>query len=60
VSAGWTCEIQDNGLVDVLHNGRSIAYDRDDLAEALAVAKRKGATQVTVIEQDGYRHRVKV
>ena len=58
----WTIEEHSDG-VDLKLNRRSFAYDLDDIDEACRRIRRShryspGDT-VTVVEKDGYRHKVK-
>lgn len=43
------------GTFDLRLNRRPVKYDLDDLDEAFEEARNRGATEVTVIEGDGYR-----
>lgn len=63
--AGTGYEIEQHGRTfDVRFNGRSVAYDRDDLEEALGEVKRhmrgRGDPQAPVVfvHADGYREAV--
>lgn len=55
----YTIEENPDGTFDVRRNGRSFRYDLDDLDEARLAARRDGATEVTLIETDGYRRKIK-
>jgi hypothetical protein len=65
--ARWTVEeVYDRNrrVFDVKRNGRAVAYDLDDLDEATRRVKKhrqfdEGDT-VTLVDQDGHRHRLKV
>lgn len=56
---GWVIEEQPSGKVDLRHDRKAIAYDLDDEDEAIRMIRKKDpeATEVTLIEADGYRTR---
>lgn len=58
----WTIEEARNGLWDVFRDRRIVAYDRDDVEEAVRTIQRdrrySPGDKITVIESDGYRRRV--
>lgn len=56
----WEIETLDDGRFDLRRDRRPVLYDLDSLDEALSEARRRGAVEVVVIEQDGYRVRQRV
>ena len=60
--ADFTLEILPDGKVDITKNRRAWKYDMDDLDEAIrAVKKFMGQPCiVTVVEQDGYRKKLRI
>lgn len=63
VPNSWTIEEHD-GKLDIRLNRRAFAYDCDDIAEARRRIKRSRKYDpddtVTLIEDDGYRRKVKL
>lgn len=60
-------EATPQGRLDVKFEGRAVAYDRDDMAEALAAVRRHVTTGrapsdsvVTFVHADGYRERIRM
>lgn len=53
--AEWEVEVTEEGLFDVLHHGRPVSYDEEELSDAARQVKRRGGTQYVLIEADGYR-----
>lgn len=50
----WRIEEGSPGSFDLFHDRRLVSMDRESVEEAKNEAKRRGATQVTVVESDGY------
>lgn len=55
----WTVERVAGGRYDVFYDRRPVVYDRDDLDEAVRYAAERGAKEVVVIHEDGYRETVR-
>ncbi len=51
----WEIRSERPGTFDVIHNRRPVKLDCDSLDEAMEVARRRGATEAVVVEDDGYR-----
>lgn len=59
----WLIQECPGGRMDVLKDGRSMAYDRDDLSEALLYIRGHGwspGDEVVLEALDGYRSTVRV
>lgn len=56
----WEVRSERPGTFDLRADRRPVRYDYDSLEEALRDAKRRGATEVTVVESDGYRVKTRV
>jgi hypothetical protein len=56
---GWEIEQTSGGQLDLRYNRRPIFYDRDEVEECVREIRRRdpAATEVTIIDPDGYRHR---
>ncbi len=51
----WEIRSERPGTFDLRADRRPVGYDYDSLEEAMREAKRRGATEVVVVEPDGYR-----
>lgn len=50
----WEIEETEVGF-DVRQDGRAVAYDEEELGDAVEVVRRHGGTSYVLIEADGYR-----
>lgn len=51
----WEIRSERPGAFDLRGDRRPVKYDCDSLEEAIEEARRRGATEVVVVENDGYR-----
>lgn len=63
VPAKWEIE-EYRGTFDVRRDGRAFKYDLDDIEDAVRAIRRsrkfQAGDQIIVIEESGYRHRLRV